>query len=81
MGEHQLAYLGASAESFAGEEDQSVDGQEDRRRRRFREDGAEVVLEHEPDDADRDRSDYQQPRHPLGRRVDVAFADRGEESR
>src|SRR5712672_2831353 len=52
---------GAAAQDFAGQQDQPVDGEEDRGGQRFGEQGAEGVFQGQSGDADRDGGDDQQP--------------------
>jgi hypothetical protein len=52
---------GSAAQGFAGQQDESVDGEEDGRGQRFGEQGAEGVFQGQPGDADRDGSDDQEP--------------------
>jgi hypothetical protein len=49
------------AQGFTGQQDQSVDGEEDGRGQRFGEQGAEGVFQGQPGDADRDRGDDEKP--------------------
>jgi hypothetical protein len=52
---------GAAAQGFTGQQDQPVDGQEDRGGQRFGEQGAEGVFQGQSGDADRDGGDDEQP--------------------
>jgi hypothetical protein len=56
---------GSAAQDFAGQQDQSVDGQEDGRGQRFGEQGAEGVFQRQPGDPDGDGGDDQQPGQSL----------------
>src|SRR6476661_9660510 len=66
-------------EAFAREEDEPVDREEDGRRGRLGEHGAEAVLEDQPDDAHGNRPEHEEPGHALRRGLDAPMRDRGEE--
>jgi hypothetical protein len=56
---------GAAAQGFAGQQDQSIDGQEDGRGQRFGEQGAEGVFQGQAGDAHGDGGDDHQPGEPF----------------